>query len=169
MCIRDRDWDKRIKSPYLLFDPELSRFDLIAPVHVSTYRFNCGVSDVWRGKRDAVVRRLEALLFNNRSRRLRTSHTGFGHTKLRLSGTDEELFNLRSELIKLFDSRGPANAPQGPVRIQSPAHPFAAPRLRLRAVRGIIARQLANDPGVVAYFSTSTIESFSPLQFFAGS
>jgi hypothetical protein len=107
------DWEKRIKSPYLLFDPDLSRFNLAAPLHVSTYTSKKGVPDRWK-REDHLVRKLETLLFGNRNRRLRTSPTCFGHAKLPLSGTDEEMLNLRSELLRLFDSRGPVPAPMVP-------------------------------------------------------
>jgi hypothetical protein len=100
------DWEtKRIRSPYILFDENVSRFDLRTPLHVSTYRREEGVPDRWRSQ-DATVERLESLLFRNRTdRRLRTSEFGYGHAKLRLPGTDVELSKLRSELLKLFASR----------------------------------------------------------------
>jgi hypothetical protein len=114
------DWEKRIRSPYVLFDPELSRFDLTSPVHVSTYTRDGAVSDRWRGTTDSIVSKLETLLFRNRDRRLRTSHKGFGHAKIRLSGTDRELLALRSELIRLFDSRFPGNVPTALTSVSRP-------------------------------------------------
>lgn len=116
------DWQtKRILSPYVVFEDTLSRFDLKNPLHVSTYRPERGVPDKWRS-RDAIVKRLESLLFRNRTdRRLRTSGLGYGHAKLRLPGTDDELSKLRSELLALFDSRAttllPVAAPQSKVGV----------------------------------------------------
>ena len=106
------DWEtKRIRSPYLLFDEQLSHFNLTTPLHVSTYRPNQGVPDRWR-RQDATVRRLESLLFRDRKdRRLRTSELGYGHAKLRLLGTDGELSRLRSELLALLETRSASRSP----------------------------------------------------------
>jgi hypothetical protein len=104
-----KDWERRRDAPYVLFDPKLSRFDLEHPLHVSTFRASDGVPDRWRTN-DETVSVLERLLFGERARRLRTSRTGFGHAKLRLHGSLEELRSLRAELIRLFDTRN-AGAP----------------------------------------------------------
>jgi hypothetical protein len=98
------DWERRRDAPYVLFDPKLSRFDLEHPLHVSSYRTEDGTPDRWRTDNETVAT-LERLLFGKRSRRLRTSPTGFGHAKLRLEGSQDELGRLRAELIRLFDAR----------------------------------------------------------------
>jgi hypothetical protein len=105
-----KDWQRRQEAPYVVFDPALSRFDLQHPLHVSTYRADEGVPDRWRIE-DSTVAALEALLFGDRPRRLRTSHTGFGHAKLHLHGSAQELPALRDELIRLFDSRKETGGP----------------------------------------------------------
>ncbi len=116
------DWERRMASLYVLFDPDLSSFNISNPVHVSTYRQDEGVPDQWR--RNTTVRRLEFLLFGNQiRRRLRTSKSGYGHVKLRLNGTDDQLSNLRSELLTLLDSR------------MSRRLPISAPHSRLRSAR----------------------------------
>ena len=97
----DEDWQRRAAAPYVVFDPVHTFFNLDCPHCVSHYDPDVGVPDRWH--RDSVSRRLEHLLFAaGQNRRLRTSHTGFGHSKLpAIQRPVEELGQLRDELVNL--------------------------------------------------------------------
>jgi hypothetical protein len=76
------DWEERAKSPYLIFAPELSRFDVTSPMHVASAARGARREE-WlpRGKA------LRELLFTERgiARGLRTSASGYSHAKLNLA------------------------------------------------------------------------------------
>jgi hypothetical protein len=79
-----KDWERRAKAPYVLFDPVQSAFNLESPHHVATWKSNTATPEIW--KSDPRTKRIERLLFTERgiSRRLRTGRSGYGHAKLNL-------------------------------------------------------------------------------------
>jgi hypothetical protein len=100
---RHADWERRAAAPIVLFDPETSQYNLDNPRHVAHFDPAVGVPERWNA--DPTSRRLETLLFGDgRPRRLRTSHTGYGHAKRVLRPSDDEFGSVRDELVELARS-----------------------------------------------------------------
>jgi hypothetical protein len=107
-----KDWVKRL-SPYIVFDPEGSRFNLSAPLRVATYATNNQEDWDFESSRVAM---LEDMLFRQHgiTRRLRTSHTGFSHPHINLgkqmgpSATAATFEQLRRGLVSLVAGPGPS-------------------------------------------------------------
>lgn len=102
------NWEDRAKAPYAIFDPKQSAFNLDSPHLVATWDGK-GIPETW--KRDRRTREIERLLFDERDindRRLRTSATGFAHSKLNLLRKGEKdrpgrsLSDLTESLKKLI-------------------------------------------------------------------
>ena len=100
------DWENRLKSPYIIFDPERSKFNITKPLHVATS--NGGKFEIWRSDQSKRVKRLELILFENRgiARRLRTSDNRSAHphinvTKPRAGHSTIGVISLRDKLAKL--------------------------------------------------------------------
>jgi hypothetical protein len=110
-----RNWRERAASPYILFDPDKSAFDLRAPLHVASYTGT--VPEVWRTD-DPRIHELRDLLFTERgiSRGLRTARRGYGHAKLNLAGSQatprpgRPLPELRTALLDLVEAGRPPTA-----------------------------------------------------------
>jgi len=102
------DWQtRRAVAPYIIFDPTQSAFDVISPHHVAKWDSGTPPPEVWNG--DLRSKKLERLLFGERQikRRLRTSSTGYAHTKLNLTKDGaivrkvREIHDLRAALRHL--------------------------------------------------------------------
>lgn len=80
-----KDWKRRAKAPYVIFDPQASWFNLKRPHLVARWDRKTKGPEKWAA--DERSQELEQLLFRERgiSRRLRTSTTGYGHSKLNLA------------------------------------------------------------------------------------
>ena len=99
------NWLHRLASPYVLFCPDQSRFNLKKPLHVGTSQG--GKQEVWRSAQLPRVKKLENALFIDLGikRRLRTSPTGSAHPHINL--TRKLLDNksspqqLRSQILPL--------------------------------------------------------------------
>lgn len=77
------DWAKRARSPYLIFDPALSRFNVVQPLRAAV-AWPAQVGETWLVE-DPHVNDLHAFLVGELEiRNLRTSKTGFSHPKLNL-------------------------------------------------------------------------------------
>jgi hypothetical protein len=78
------NWIERAASPYILFDPSMTAFNVHDPLHVATY--SGALPETWHLE-SSRVREVYQLLFDGRSDRkgLRTSRTGYGHAKLNLT------------------------------------------------------------------------------------
>jgi hypothetical protein len=101
---RHEDWEHRAAAPVVFFDPDTSWFDLDTPLHVGTYVPELGVPERWNS--DAASRRLETLLFGDGiGRRLRTSRTGYGHSKRVLRPTFDGFQSIRDELVGIAGGR----------------------------------------------------------------
>ncbi len=80
----NRDWERRAASPYILFDPKRSLFNLDSPHRVAKWHKE-DRREIW--ETDATTKKIERLLFIERGitdRGLRTSQTGYAHVKLNL-------------------------------------------------------------------------------------
>lgn len=79
------DWDRRARSPYLIFDPALSRFNAAAPLVVAIAAPG-EKRETWLLHRRPKARRLHDLLFKDLGlpRGLRTSVAGFSHPPVNL-------------------------------------------------------------------------------------
>lgn len=79
------DWEYRLESPYIIFDPELSRFKMRSPLLVAAAKSR-DMRETWRVKDDQ-VEKLHSLLFGELglSRGLRTSRTGTSHPHINLT------------------------------------------------------------------------------------
>jgi hypothetical protein len=109
---RHENWQDRAAAPLVLFDPTTSWFDLDTPHRVARYEPALGVPERWEV--DPISQRLERLLFGDgRPRRLRTSHTGYGHAKRVLRLGDDEFRSVRDELVEIARAGEPATA-RGP-------------------------------------------------------
>ncbi|MGH9606328.1 MAG: hypothetical protein ACRD3N_11595 [Terracidiphilus sp.] len=79
-----KDWERRAASPYIIFDPKRSVFNLDSPRRVAKWRKQ-DRQEIW--ETDVVTKKIERLLFTERGimdRRLRTSQTRYAHAKLNL-------------------------------------------------------------------------------------
>jgi hypothetical protein len=79
------DWESRAESPYILFDPANSAFNLSTPLHVAIYTGS--LPEMWRVDGSQKVRQLRQILLLDRGitgRGLRTARRGYGHAKLNL-------------------------------------------------------------------------------------
>lgn len=76
-------WRARAQSPYILFEPSTSAFNLDSPLHVATYAGT--VPETW-DLQSPRVRELHDMLFIERgiTRPLRTARYGHAHPKLNL-------------------------------------------------------------------------------------
>lgn len=96
------NWRERL-TPYIIFDPKLTFFNLDRPLWVA--RYEGALPEHWRSRQSRAVARLEALLFSQRGvlRRLKTSQTGYSHPPLNLSRPLPPLglVGLRRELIRI--------------------------------------------------------------------
>lgn len=102
---RHENWQDRAAAPLVLFDPGRTWFDLDTPRYVAHYDPALGVPERWNA--DPISRRLEGLLFGDgRPRRLRTSHTGYGHAKRVLRLADREFAEVRDELVRIAHAAG---------------------------------------------------------------
>ena len=104
---KHEDWVHRLRSPYIIFDPLQSNFNLNNPLHVAT-SFG-GKSEIWKSSTSVKVTRLEKILFKDRGieRRLRTSNNRAAHphiniTKHRVSGEILDVKYLREQLSKFL-------------------------------------------------------------------
>jgi len=79
------DWERRLQSPYIIFDPQHSNFRMQLPLHVAEAKLR-DRNETWRLS-DAKVQRLHKLLFDELtlSRGLRTSHIGTSHPHINLT------------------------------------------------------------------------------------
>jgi len=79
------NWMHRASRPYVIFDPNLSKFNLSSPILVSTS--TNGATDIWNTNRSRRVNTIEHTLFRQFgiTRRLRTSPTGNAHRHLNLT------------------------------------------------------------------------------------
>ena len=99
------NWKHRLASPYVLFSPAKSRFNLRNPLHVATS--HNGAREVWRSAKSAKVSQLERVLFVGLriARRLRTSRRWNAHPHInltrRLAAASLSAAALRSVLTKL--------------------------------------------------------------------
>jgi len=99
------DWANRCTAPYVVFDPDRSRFNLTDPVHVASYIRDRDSVEAWRTGDDRVVR-IEKLVLPDppRTRGLRSVNLQVAHPKMNLdsqarrAGGHEK---LREELIML--------------------------------------------------------------------
>jgi len=99
------DWRRRARTPYLLFDPEMTRLNLGEPLHVATWRSGEATETWLTGKR---VTELKKHLIDMRGirRGLRTRSRFRPHTKLNLcswSSTAPTLDALRNTLFELAE------------------------------------------------------------------
>jgi hypothetical protein len=100
------NWRERAACPYILFDKSLTDFNIDDPLHVATYTGN--LPEKWYLDSPR-VQEVHRLLFSGRADRkgLRTSRTGYGHSKLNLIGPKANraarpsLAEIRSELLRL--------------------------------------------------------------------
>ena len=78
------NWKVRAEAPYVLFDAVHSAFNLESPHHVATWNYGAPTPEKWT--KDCRSKEIERLLFAERGivRRLRTSKSGYSHTKLNL-------------------------------------------------------------------------------------
>jgi hypothetical protein len=100
-----KDWNKRCKAPYWLFDLEQSQFNLVNPLHVATYTGTKGVVETWHTAQNQHVADLESILFppSASSRRLRTKNYQMPHRHIDLQkhlGQHANLNVLRSSLME---------------------------------------------------------------------
>jgi len=97
------DWKRRLESPYILFDAAESVFNLDSPHQVAEWHKG-DEREVWRPGRRAM--NLKRVLFTERGivRGLRTSQTGYAHTKLNLLQDGRNVRPGRSfpELLKVL-------------------------------------------------------------------
>ncbi|MGH8982565.1 MAG: hypothetical protein ACRDY6_01660 [Acidimicrobiia bacterium] len=93
------NWRDRASSPLVLFDLEHSAFNLDDPHPVAHYEPDSGPPERWRA--DRTSRKLERLLFDGTTRRLRTSKTGFAHAHRRLRLAERDFEELRDALVSL--------------------------------------------------------------------
>ncbi len=124
------DWRKRITAPYWLFDESLSAFDMRTPLHLATYdgrayRGRIGGLEVWRDD-DPRVKRLHKMLLRGtpKERRLRTTNAQRANTPLPLRRgypTDEDLTEVRTELLDLIARRASLPHDENPAAEDEPA------------------------------------------------
>lgn len=95
------NWMHRLASPYIVFSPTESRFNLRNPLHVGTSLQ--GKREIWHSRSDRRVARLEEILFKSLGikRRLRTSPTGSAHPHINLT---RKLLEHSSSPAKLRES-----------------------------------------------------------------
>lgn len=73
------DWELRAGAPVVFFDPKRTCFDLDSPRIIARHERGQPVPEAWSA--DPASQRLEALLFADTPRRLRTSNAGYAHAK----------------------------------------------------------------------------------------
>ena len=79
------DWQERAEAPYIVFNPETTRFDLRSPLHVASYEREGGGVEVWRQDRAQVRRVAELILPDPPTRRgLRSINRYRPHPKMNL-------------------------------------------------------------------------------------
>lgn len=97
------NWKRRLESPYIIFDAAKSVFNLDSP-HVVAEWHKGDKKEIW--KLDRRTKKIERVLFAERGidRRLRTSQTGYAHTKLNLLQDGRNVRPGRSlpELLKVL-------------------------------------------------------------------
>lgn len=100
-----KDWVKRSKAFYVLFDSDRSVFNLDSPHRVATWDRTTN-KELWNSSPRS--QKIERLIFKDRGveRRLRTSRLGFAHPKLNLTKSKDirgrTLLQLTEELKKLI-------------------------------------------------------------------
>ena len=98
----NKDWERRAESPYIIFNPAESVFNLDSPRRVAKWREG-DKRELW--ETDSVTKQIKHLLFSERGiegRGLRTSQTGYAHAKLNLlrDGRRERKGRSMPELTK---------------------------------------------------------------------
>ena len=90
-----RDWEKRAKSPYLVFSKNKTHFNLVAPLLVAEYRIG---DSAWKGEileswlpDDDVQEIFELIPTREKGKKLRTSH---------INGNDHQAMNLADIVSK---------------------------------------------------------------------
>jgi hypothetical protein len=85
------DWRLRSQSPYILFDPIETDFNLVNPLHVAT-RYPDSLFEEWNSNENELVNDLESSLFKNFKidRRLRTRSKQYIHRHISLHNFIDE-------------------------------------------------------------------------------
>ena len=110
------DWERKSRAPYIIFDSsdDKTHFNLVNPLLVAEYRIG---NNVWKGNvmetwklSNASARKVYDLIPKRKGgkkpgKKLRTSHTGFGHSLMNLTnelGRDiRRLKETRKALLKI--------------------------------------------------------------------
>ncbi len=80
------DWDKRADSPYIVFDPTRSKFNMKRPLHVAV-ALRGASNETWIADGGARIAELRAAVFDELgvTRGLRTSYRGTAHPHINLT------------------------------------------------------------------------------------
>jgi hypothetical protein len=102
----DEDWEHRARSPYVVFDPTYSSFNLHTPLQVGSCAGKSADVETWNVSNPRVRELAELVLPKGKGRRLRTTNRGHPHQHMNLAEAAKRVGGLDALRSALIDQVG---------------------------------------------------------------